>query len=666
MHKRKKTNPAPLHASLTRRQVLAIALAATVVGIALAASHLATRLENGWSDWAVRLAAARLRAPPPVALVVIDDESLRQMNGKVGRFPWPRLMYAPVVQHLSQASAIGFDILFPENDAQCGLDDSPFVSAVAANGRVVMACHLQVHEHDGDSLALLAPHSLPLPGNGLGLTNDVRSALLPHPALLRAAGRVGQVNREYDKDGRMRRYPLWRGAGDRQVPSLALSMLAVHTGRPLEEFAPEREAFPAGLHKPLLAPDGSYTLLPLSRGFRSYAFTDILHSWSEAQAGRVPPIPPGEFANALVLIGTTATGITRDWVPTPLGPETPGLLLHAIALDNLLNGRWMSRVPVGWGWAAALLLSLLFAPLVRDRPLFIGLGALALVTLCLAADLGSVVFFHAHLPFLPVVFALLFCGGGLVVHNWTLERAEVLRLESLETHKQQFTDMLVHDIKGKIGTLELSLSQLEDPGEPLPASAAEMAGIARATSRNLLTQVSALLDVRRLEEGRLELNRSPVEIHHRLLEMVPEFHASASALELTFRLDVDPELRGVTLFTDGEVLGRIVENFLWNALEHARRGSEVVLGSRRLENRLEIFVENEGPSIPPEQQEAVFEPYLTRRAQDRRGKGTHAGLGLAFCKMGSLALGGTVALRSPLPDSGRPGVRASLVLPLGT
>jgi adenylate cyclase len=116
---------------------------AAILGAAcalLASSHHAVHdIERRTYDLRVRWHTPAEKPSAPITIIAVDDESLARLEPAVGRWPWPRALFATVLDYASAASVIGLDILFPESDSTFPASDDALAEQVAAHGRVVAA-----------------------------------------------------------------------------------------------------------------------------------------------------------------------------------------------------------------------------------------------------------------------------------------------------------------------------------------------------------------------------------------------------------------------------------------------------------------------------------------------------------------------------------------------
>jgi two-component system OmpR family sensor kinase len=190
-----------------------------------------------------------------------------------------------------------------------------------------------------------------------------------------------------------------------------------------------------------------------------------------------------------------------------------------------------------------------------------------------------------------------------------------------------------------LANLELLEAQLE--GED-----AEMAGSALRSSQRMRRLVANLLLLARADAGRRAL---PEEVD--VLRVVHDAAAEAAPLAEAHELTVDVR-DPVSVEGSADDLHRLVLNLLENALVHTPEGSHVQVTVRRDGDVAVIEVADDGPGIPPDLREHVFDRFV-RRDADRSGGGSGSGLGLAIVRAVARAHGGTVELGDNEPHGAR-------------
>src|SRR5262245_25534519 len=221
---------------------LAAALLAGLVGRA----GLTQQLELKTYDARLRTVATGEGPPPPIVQVQIDDHSIRQLEPIVGRWPWPRMVHAVLVDFLARgpATLVVYDVLFSEaarGTADIGgttwtgaESDDALVQSVAKAGNVILAV-----EASSEGLVDASKNVQP-PLDGIPslqarwpLTGFAeRRPLLtpPFPGLDRAARGIGHARFAYDPDGPARRYIPFVDVAGRIVPSLPVAAVLAARG----------------------------------------------------------------------------------------------------------------------------------------------------------------------------------------------------------------------------------------------------------------------------------------------------------------------------------------------------------------------------------------------------------------------------------------------------
>ncbi|MFP5375051.1 MAG: PAS-domain containing protein, partial [Gammaproteobacteria bacterium] len=220
------------------------------------------------------------------------------------------------------------------------------------------------------------------------------------------------------------------------------------------------------------------------------------------------------------------------------------------------------------------------------------------------------------------------------------ERTGLLELAKREAEqaneaKSRFLAAIGHDLMQPLHAAQLFADALAEQlrGSTQADAVAELRGALDSTSDLL----GALLDMSRLEAGGLVPEPRPVPLAEVLDPLVSEFRALAMAHGV--RLRCLPSAAWVR--TDPQLLRRVLQNFLANAVRYAG-GGEVLVGARREGRELRIEVHDTGPGISAEEQVRVFEEF--RRGPGAAGQGL--GLGLAIARRICDLLDVPLALRS--------------------
>ncbi|KZC38671.1 MULTISPECIES: PAS-domain containing protein [Rhodanobacter] len=198
--------------------------------------------------------------------------------------------------------------------------------------------------------------------------------------------------------------------------------------------------------------------------------------------------------------------------------------------------------------------------------------------------------------------------------------------------KSRFLAAVTHDLMQPLHAAQLFAHALTERGGDA-ANARHLNG-ALAATEGLLT---GLLDVARLEGGRLHPQPRAFALAEVLDPLAAEFRAIA--IDRGVRLDVVGTRAWVR--SDPQLLRRVLQNFLSNALRYGERG-RVLLGTRRRGGQLRIEVWDTGPGIAPEEQRLIFQEF--RRGSAAGGQGL--GLGLSIAQRMADLLGHPLGLRS--------------------
>jgi signal transduction histidine kinase len=221
-------------------------------------------------------------------------------------------------------------------------------------------------------------------------------------------------------------------------------------------------------------------------------------------------------------------------------------------------------------------------------------------------------------------------------------------LENLEQTKRDIIHMIVHDLKsplsGILGCLDYVLSGI--PGAITPDQK-KILSLGSKSGRDLSRLIQNLLDMAKMEEGRLELKRESFSLLELAAECVDDMEAHIHRENKVVSVEVPKSLP--KFYADRDLLYRVLTNLLTNALKHTAQGAEIAIRASMTEDgsAMQVSVKDNGDGIPPEFLERVFEKFGQAEAKKRKFR-MGVGLGLTFCKLAVEAHGGRIWVESEL------------------
>ena len=214
-------------------------------------------------------------------------------------------------------------------------------------------------------------------------------------------------------------------------------------------------------------------------------------------------------------------------------------------------------------------------------------------------------------------------------------------LERSRRLERQFLLSVSHDLRTPLTSIRGFAEALSEGKAPDPAHAA---GIIGAEARRLERLVGDLLELAKLGARRFSLDVRATDVAEVVTDTAEGFRPAADAAGIVLAVAQD---EGVTAAADPDRLAQVLANLIENALKFA--GSSIVVGSSDMDPEVTVWVEDDGPGIPPADLPHVFEPFWHSVRSPAREVGT--GLGLAIVAELVAAMGGTVRAE-PLPAGG--------------
>ena len=223
----------------------------------------------------------------------------------------------------------------------------------------------------------------------------------------------------------------------------------------------------------------------------------------------------------------------------------------------------------------------------------------------------------------------------------------VERARRLEQMRRSFVADASHQLRTPLTGARGFLEALADGTASTPEARDRCLTVARRELGRMQTLIDRLLDLSRFDAGAVELEREPVDLPELLEAAASPFEPRAAEAGLRLELQVEPGLPN--LEADG---GRIIEalgNLLDNALRVSPVGSTITLGAARENDRVRLWVSDEGPGVPEAELSSVWERFYSRARVGEDGGGL--GLGLSIVREIVLAHGGEVFGRNR-PEGG--------------
>jgi two-component system sensor histidine kinase/response regulator len=218
------------------------------------------------------------------------------------------------------------------------------------------------------------------------------------------------------------------------------------------------------------------------------------------------------------------------------------------------------------------------------------------------------------------------------------------RLRGLERLRDDLVQMVVHDMRSPLSALIMLIDLVrQDASCKLSDEAAEDLQAAVQAAASVNRMANDLLDVSRLEEGKLPLDRKP----HDVLVIAREVVTQLAPLDVTRTIVVESTLP-VEVSCDRNVVRRVLENLVGNAIKHTPAGGRITVTVTAHEGQARVCVRDEGAGVPVEIRSKIFEKFGTAEVRGDR-KYHSAGLGLTFCKLAIEAHGGRIGVESGEP-----------------
>lgn len=228
--------------------------------------------------------------------------------------------------------------------------------------------------------------------------------------------------------------------------------------------------------------------------------------------------------------------------------------------------------------------------------------------------------------------------------QWLLR--DITERKELDALRDDLTSMIYHDLRSPLANVVSSIEVLSGLIDSSETSAHSILDIASNSTARIQRLVDSLLDLNRLEAGQSVVNQQATDplpiLRQALKDVTPAVEGRRQTLvsELPEQLPI--------LWADAGMVHRVAVNLLENAIKFTPAGGNITIGAKQDGKWTEFWVNDNGPGIPPEYRERIFDKFTRLRGKDKPGG---LGVGLAFCRLAVQGHGGRIWVED-LPEQG--------------
>jgi len=218
------------------------------------------------------------------------------------------------------------------------------------------------------------------------------------------------------------------------------------------------------------------------------------------------------------------------------------------------------------------------------------------------------------------------------------------KLRESERLRDSLVHMIVHDLRSPLTAISAYLEMFaQEAKQKLGTETHEDIASAMQATRNMTRMINGILDVSKMEAQMMKLDLRECDLVQVVGDSMNDLESLVGARRLAFERPAEP----AWVLADQEIVARIVQNFLANALRFTPASGEIRVGIVVEEEHVRVFVADTGPGIAPDFHHSIFDKFVQVGASaSSRNRST--GLGLAFCKMAVEAHGGRIGVDSEM------------------
>jgi PAS domain S-box-containing protein len=212
--------------------------------------------------------------------------------------------------------------------------------------------------------------------------------------------------------------------------------------------------------------------------------------------------------------------------------------------------------------------------------------------------------------------------------------------KKIERLKHDFIEVITEDLRAPLTSMKESMHAIiaGRRGPVSESTRGRLQGMAGSMDR-LILLADNLLDSQKLSGGEMHLDRRPTDLSFVFAQAAEMMRGTAEAKQVLLVVAQN----NCRVHGDKEKLTEVVANLTGNAIKYSPSGTSVTLGAQELGDTVEVTVSDQGPGVPEEYREKIFNAF--EQTPEAQAAGQGVGLGLAICKMIVQAHGGTIGVR---------------------
>ena len=209
---------------------------------------------------------------------------------------------------------------------------------------------------------------------------------------------------------------------------------------------------------------------------------------------------------------------------------------------------------------------------------------------------------------------------------------DISQRRRMERMKTEFISTVSHELRTPLTAIRGALGMLVNgTAGPVHDGAQPLLGIAHKNSERLVRLINDILDMEKLEAGRLRFDLRRCAVRPLLEQALSDLTPYGREYDVSLALDASADIHACDATLDPDRFAQVMANLLSNAIKHSRRGARVTVDMHPAGELLEIGVRDQGAGIPEDFRSRIFERFAQADASDARPRGG-TGLGLAITR----------------------------------